>query len=852
MKHHIAMFVAATLFLTLPLASQTQSSAAASAHVVPPLIHFSNIASDESGTPLAGQVRITFSLYASRQGGEPLWIETQKVQLDATGLYSVQLGATKTNGVPASLFASGEARWLGVQIGEQSEQPRVLLLSVPYALKAADAETIGGLPPSAFVLAAPTAAGASSGAAMTTESATTAVAPPVSGTGTASFVPLWLDGAGTLGNSVLFQTGSGGTAKVGINTTTPTTTLDIKGGATVRGPLALPAAAVATAAAGKNSQPQNFVTSVYNSSTPGAVNETFRWQSEPVGNNTSTPGGSLNLLFGQGAATPAETGFKLASNGQITFAAGQLFPGAGTITEVDAGTDLTGGGTGGAVTLNLNTAATDTRYSQLGTANQFVGSQSVTGNISATGQLISSVANGTAPLQVASSTQVPNLNASFLGGLPAGAFPILNASNTFAGIQTVNGAISLPATAGATVGTILQEGSVILHAAGEFSNIFVGAGSGNLSQTGLFNVGMGAVSLQSNTTGGLNTAVGFGSLLVNTTGIGNTALGDEALAANTIGVLNTAIGELAGNANVNGGGNIFIGASANPSAGLTNLNNAIVIGNGALVGESNALILGPSGANAVKVGIGTATPAALLDVVVGTTGNHAPIGQFGSTGLTDGNSMRTYNGTGITDVFTVGAANTFVTGSKTGDGGLRVNPGQSILFGDSALARMTIDASGNVKVTGNLSKGGGSFKIDHPLDPLNKYLYHSFVESPDMMNVYNGNIVTDRRGQAVITMPDYFEALNRDFRYQLTVIGQFAQAIVAHEIAHNKFVIKTSKPSVKVSWQVTGIRQDAYANAHRIPTEEAKPEGERGSYLHPDAFPNPEDEKAAVAKISVQ
>lgn len=144
--------------------------------------------------------------------------------------------------------------------------------------------------------------------------------------------------------------------------------------------------------------------------------------------------------------------------------------------------------------------------------------------------------------------------------------------------------------------------------------------------------------------------------------------------------------------------------------------------------------------------------------------------------------------------------------------------------------------AGNALVTGNLSKGGGSFKIDHPLDPANKYLYHSFVESPDMMNIYNGNITTDANGFAVAELPDWFEALNKDFRYQLTVVGQFAQAIVAREIEKNAFTIQTDKPTVKVSWQVTGIRKDPYANAHRIPVEEEKPPEEHGRYLHPDAY----------------
>jgi len=157
------------------------------------------------------------------------------------------------------------------------------------------------------------------------------------------------------------------------------------------------------------------------------------------------------------------------------------------------------------------------------------------------------------------------------------------------------------------------------------------------------------------------------------------------------------------------------------------------------------------------------------------------------------------------------------------------------------------DFLGNVSVSGNVSKSGGSFKIDHPLDPANKYLYHSFVESPDMMNIYNGNVVTDANGDAVVPLPEWFETLNRDFRYQLTVIGQFAQAIVTAEVANHEFGIKTDKPGVKVSWQVTGIRQDAWANAHRIPVEEQKNARERGHYIHPELYGAPEEASIAWA-----
>jgi hypothetical protein len=156
--------------------------------------------------------------------------------------------------------------------------------------------------------------------------------------------------------------------------------------------------------------------------------------------------------------------------------------------------------------------------------------------------------------------------------------------------------------------------------------------------------------------------------------------------------------------------------------------------------------------------------------------------------------------------------------------------------------------NGDVEVDGNLSKAGGSFKIDHPLDPANKYLYHSFVESPDMKNIYDGNVTTNAEGEAVVTLPSWFDALNRDFRYQLTAIGQFAQAMVSKEIANGRFSIKTDKPNVKVSWQVTGIRQDAWANAHRIPVEETKSDKERGSYLHPELYNAPAEKGVLWAR----
>ena len=155
---------------------------------------------------------------------------------------------------------------------------------------------------------------------------------------------------------------------------------------------------------------------------------------------------------------------------------------------------------------------------------------------------------------------------------------------------------------------------------------------------------------------------------------------------------------------------------------------------------------------------------------------------------------------------------------------------------------------GDVDVQGNLSKGGGSFKIDHPLDPANKYLYHSFVESPDMKNVYDGVIQLDANGEAQIKLPEWFETLNRDFRYQLTCIGGFAPIYISREIANNEFQIAGGRPGMKVSWQVTGIRQDAWANAHRIPIEEEKSDRERGFYLHPELYGAPSQKNVVYAR----
>jgi hypothetical protein len=143
---------------------------------------------------------------------------------------------------------------------------------------------------------------------------------------------------------------------------------------------------------------------------------------------------------------------------------------------------------------------------------------------------------------------------------------------------------------------------------------------------------------------------------------------------------------------------------------------------------------------------------------------------------------------------------------------------------------------GNVHATGTWTAGAKAFKIDHPLDPENMTLTHSCVESPEMKNIYDGVVALDGSGAAWVEMPEWFEALNMEFRYQLTCVGGYAPVYVAEEIRGNRFQIAGGTPGLKVSWQVTGVRHDAYAEANRLAVEEMKPAEERGLYIHPTAF----------------
>ena len=688
--HPILMLLLAKLsfvLMTMPALGQAVATAPA---IVPHLVNFSGTARDAQGQPRSGVVGITFALYKDEHGGTSLWLETQNVQLDDNGHYSVYVGATKADGVPPELFISGEAHWMGVQVEGQAEQPRVLLVSAPYALKASDAETIGGLPPSAFMLAAPStnlATSASTAPAPTPDAGKLSTAPA----GTINFVPLFTDNSGTLGNSVLFQSGTGATAKMGINTTAPASTLDVKGGSTVRGTLQLPSIGTATATTGAISNAVDLVASSFNSSTAKAVNQTFQWQAEPTGNNTTAPSGTLSLLFGSGMSKPSETGLKISNKGLFTFATGQTFPGAGTISGVTAGTGLTGGGSTGSITLNLDT----TTVPELNVANTFVGNQTVSGNVSATGVVTGS------SFQIGSNLfgygSFTNSNA-FLGF--GGNTVTTGTSNTATGVQALS-----------------QNGS------------------------GSQNTALGSSALLSNTSGSSNTAVGNGALNLNSTGANNTASGTVALQANTTGSYNTANGIFSLFNNTTGGFNTAMGYLSGPDSAHPNLTNSTAVGAMATVTASNSMVLGSiAGVNGAgsntNIGIGTTAPLFTLDVH--GTGNFTGPITFASSQMFPNTVSGITAGTGLTGGGTTGnvtlnldttkvpqlnASNVFV-GTQTVTGNLSatgVVTGSSyqigstlFAFGSIANDNSFLGFSGNVTTAGrnNVANGAAALGLN--------------------------------------------------------------------------------------------------------------------------------------------
>lgn len=455
--HH---FLASTLLclVALPTAARTGlaqepvlTSAAieqSSQQPVPTLVHSQGVLAKHASERLL----LRFSIYAGEASRDPIWTEQQTVELGPKGEYSVLLGAGSAIGLPQGLFVAGEPRWLAVQVGEQ-EESRTLLTSVPYAMKAADAETVGGLPGSSFVTRAEFAAKLPSATTAAETSGTQPLATPTGG-GTASTIPLWTS-ASALGSSVLYQTGTGATAKVGIGTPVPGAALDVVGTLNVRGNTKLASGVAATATAGANSPSFQMGASAFSSATSAAVAQNFLWQAQPTGNNTVNPSSKLALLFGAGAATPAATGLSIATDGVITFAPGQSFPSSSTSFPKGATFGAESFMTGSSTDWML--VATNTSSSSKGT---------ILGQANATGIGVEGASPGGIGVEGASDSGfgiygIGNTSGSGIYGAAygtgkAGSFWSQNASGPAVVVSNVAGGTALSATATAGYGGLFS------------------------------------------------------------------------------------------------------------------------------------------------------------------------------------------------------------------------------------------------------------------------------------------------------------------------------------------------------------------------------------------------------------
>ena len=311
----IVLLALSLLAAGIPAISQTANTEAVIPQPVPTIVP--QIASHEGiAIERAGDtVEMVFNLYSAPEGGEPLWTETQMVSVGQDGKYSVLLGSATQGGLPQAVFAGGAARWLGVSIEHGPEQPRVPFASVAYAMKAADAQTLAGLPASEFVTRNQFAQLAR--AILQSDQADSSDLHPnltgnLTGGGTAGTVPLWT-GALTQGNSLITQVVS----DIGINEVAPTATLDVNGTENVRGVLSLPALATATATAGQRSQLLQLSASAWSSTANAPVTPTFKLLTNFVNNNTASAAGQLEFHYQNGSASLNV--LTIAGNGVLTF-----------------------------------------------------------------------------------------------------------------------------------------------------------------------------------------------------------------------------------------------------------------------------------------------------------------------------------------------------------------------------------------------------------------------------------------------------------------------------------------------------------------------------------------------------
>jgi hypothetical protein len=535
----------------------------------PRVVRQSGVVRDGAGQPRAGAATLTFGIYAEAEGGAPLWTEVQAVTLDSQGRYAVALGALAPEGLPLALFTGGAARWLGVAVDGEVELPRIALLSVPYAMKAADAETVAGKPLSAFVLAGDTTGTGADGLTYVNTKLLQGAAvgvTPLASSGSPGFLGVFTNST-DLGNSIMYQSGS----SIGVNTTAPAAGFH----------------AVATAAPGA-------FFDVYNNAL-GALPVVYRAARGTPGAPTAVQ--TDDILGGLAVRGYGATGFS-GGQGQVMFRAAEPW------TDAAHGTYLQ------LTTTPLGSASWVERMRITPAGNVGIGTTTPAQMLSVAGTVESTTGGFKFP---DGTTQATALSL---------------AANTFTATQTISGGnLVLPSTTSSSSGMIMLGGQNFVHAFGGIQNTYIGsqAGVSFSPAMGLLNVGVGFRALYANTTGALNTAVGGNSLKGTTTGYANSGFGSSALFANTTGIGNSAFGmqalfnSTANNnsafgyqallANTTGEGNTAVGNAAlaavtttddNTAVGFFSLSRTTSIGNTAL--GSNSLLADTTGGSNTAVG----------------------------------------------------------------------------------------------------------------------------------------------------------------------------------------------------------------------------------------------------------
>jgi hypothetical protein len=541
-----------------------------------------------------------------------------------------------------------------------------------------------------------------------------------------------------------------------------------------------------------------------------------------------------------------------------------VFAGDGTITGVTtaSGSGLTGGGTSGTLNLSLTNACSANQVLQWNGTSWIcaaVGTGTVT-SVSSGAGLTGGPITGSGTLSLASNACA---SGSALSALPFTCSPFATlGANTFSANQTINGTVT--ATSSGTTITGNSTGSagtgVVGNSTGGAStgveglSPFLGVyGEGTSGVYGLGSSGYGVIG-QTTATSGLTEGVygstqspaGYGVYGLNSATTGTTAAvygttsstagyGVAGTSPNVgvygVSVVGSTEGEDTCCAGLWGdaGNQDYVGVVGTADDGFA----GIFLSNTTLYTPLEVINETKTDGGGVFFGSMPSLLPVGADVLIGDPG----------CGESSGNMALQLGQDGMS-----GCSNYTLLGDLAGSTFLNALSGQNVHL-RVANADVVKVSTGAVNITGTMSATGTkNFRIDHPLDPANKYLYHASIESSEVLNLYSGNAVLDDSGEAVVQLPDWFEVINKDFRYQLTNVGGFAPVYIAEEVSGGHFKIAGGKPRAKVSWQVSGVRNDAWEKAHPWAVEEDKG-ADRGHYLTPELYGAPETERIGYMPV---